>query len=265
MSKRAGDESAADQESKREHKSSGEIREQIGQTRERVASDVEALGNKLSPENLKAEAKRALSDGVEHGKEAVREKLQLGRERVQGVVEATGSGVLGFVRENPIPLSLIGAGIGLLIWNSRKPRREGHAPDPSVVGRSAVYEDLDFEEETRGLTNGARRLQDRVRRGVDDMKHAASETAERARHRLGDLEQRAGEEAGKVKALAERKLEEQPLILGALAASAGLAIGLGIPATESENQLVGEYRDRLFGAVKERAQELAEVAEPSPS
>jgi ElaB/YqjD/DUF883 family membrane-anchored ribosome-binding protein len=115
-------------------KSSDELRADLDETRERVSSDVEALTNKLSPENLKAEAKQAVSRSWEEGKELVRDKLHLGTarvreklhegtERVKETVENTETTVLGYMRENPVPLALIGAGIGLLLLSAKKRTR----------------------------------------------------------------------------------------------------------------------------------------------
>lgn len=246
-------------------KSSDELRADLDQTRERVSSDVEALSNKLSPENLKAEAKQAVSRTWDEGRELVRDKLHQGTERVRETVQSTESTIVGFVRENPVPLSLIGVGVGLLIWNSRqKSRGDGRRPDPSVYGRSAVYAGLDGEEDdghTAGVTRQLGHLQDRVRSGVASVRHAATDKAEKAREQLGELEHQASEQAQRAKHFAERTLEEQPLVLGALALGAGMALGLSIPATQSESQLVGQYRDQLFGSMKDRARKLEGAAE----
>jgi len=257
-------------------KTSDELRADLDETRERVSSDVEALTNKLSPENLKAEAKQAVSRSWEEGKELVRDKLHEGTDRVRSklhegtdrvkeTVENTENTVLGYVRQNPVPLALIGAGLGLLLLSSRKKgSRNGHHPDPSIYGRSEVYNGLDSDDDVRGSGAGGRHLdhlQERVRSGVSNVKHAAADTAHQARERLERLEHRAAEQAHHAKDLAERTWQEQPLALGALAAGVGIAIGLSIPATESENELVGQYRDRLFGTVKERARQLEEKAE----
>ncbi len=246
-------------------KSSDELRADLDQTRERVSSDVEALGNKLSPENLKAEAKQAVSRSWEQGRELVRDKVQRGTDLVRETVENTENTVLGYVRENPVPLSLIGVGLGLLIWNGRT-KGNGHRqrPDPSRYGRSEVYEGLDRAETSRAGSGGDHHLdhlKDRVRSGVATVKHAAADTAHHAREKLDNIEHRAAEQGQRAKALAERTWEDQPVVLGALALGVGLAVGLGIPATESENQLVGQYRDRLFGTVKEKARELEGKAE----
>jgi ElaB/YqjD/DUF883 family membrane-anchored ribosome-binding protein len=246
-----------------ETKSSDDLRADLGETRERVSSDVHALTNKLSPENLKAEAKQAVARTWDEGRERVRDKLQQGTERVRETFESTEGDIIGFVRENPVPLTLIGAGIGLLFWNSRQARGRRRPPDPALYGRSAVYSGADGEDE-RGLTRDVTRqlghLQDRVRSGFANVQHAATDTAGKAREQLEELEHQAGEQAQRAKAFAERTLEDQPLVLGALAVGVGMAVGLSIPATESEQQLVGQYRDQLFGAVGREARQLEGVA-----
>jgi hypothetical protein len=64
--------------------------------------------------------------------------------------------------------------------------------------------------------------------------------------KVDDFESTAREQLGRAVDVAERGLEEQPLLLGAVALGAGLAVGLGIPATQSENQLIGRETHELL-------------------
>jgi len=226
-----------------------ELESELGRTRDRVSADVEALGEKLSPSNLKAEAKRAVKGGVRRGVERLREG-----------VDGAEASVLGFCRDNPIPLSLIGAGIGWLIYNSRKNRQAEHAgPDHAVVGRSAVYDESGGAEATRSDRLG--QLKQGVHDGVERVERFAESTAHRARTKFDELEQTARDQAQHARRAADRALEEQPLVLGAVALGAGLALGLALPSTESENKLVGQYRDRLVSKAKSRIGELGGAAE----
>jgi ElaB/YqjD/DUF883 family membrane-anchored ribosome-binding protein len=52
-------------------------------------------------------------------------------------------------------------------------------------------------------------------------------------------------------------LETNPLALGAVAVAAGAIIGLMLPQTHAENQLMGETRDRLMDQAKTTAKETA--------
>ncbi len=225
------------------------LRADLEQTRERVSQDVEALGAKLSPDNLKAEAKQAVSRTVRRGTDRLRD----------GVDSAQGS-ILEFCRENPVPLSLIGAGIGLLFWNSRKKSDRRYAsPDYSVVGRSEVYEDWGDGESDASSKLG--QLKDRVQHGVQRARRAAGDKAHEAMNKFEQLEHTARDQAQHARQLADQTFEDQPLVLGAVALGAGLAVGLSLPATDSENRLVGEYRERFVANAKRRVSDLGGVAQ----
>lgn len=49
------------------------------------------------------------------------------------------------------------------------------------------------------------------------------------------------------------KLTENPLVGGLVALTVGAVIGAMIPATNRENELLGETRDRMFDGVKRAA------------
>jgi hypothetical protein len=54
----------------------------------------------------------------------------------------------------------------------------------------------------------------------------------------------------------ERVMHENPLLVGAAAALVGAAVGLALPETERENELMGEARDHVI----EQAQDVARSA-----
>lgn len=152
------------------------------------------------------------------------------REGVLATAWHTESALGRFVRQNAAPLSLIGLGLGLLVWIYRRKADLGHFPDPSVVGRSEVYEDLDEDEDAAWSGTGARDLgpfQARVRGGVASLKHTAADTAHQARAQLARLEHGAGRQAQRARVLAEWAWDEQPLVLATLAVGVGLAVGIG--------------------------------------
>jgi hypothetical protein len=56
----------------------------------------------------------------------------------------------------------------------------------------------------------------------------------------------------------QRMLRENPLTTGALAVGLGAAVGLTIPETRKENEVMGEARDTVVEKAQEKAQEAQE-------
>ena len=92
----------------------------------------------------------------------------------------------------------------------------------------------------RNLQRGARQYRDRFGRTVD---------------RYGRRVRRSFFET----------LEDQPLVLGAIGVAVGAALGAALPATEHEDELMGETRDQLkHGAAREgrrQAEKARDVAD----
>ncbi|HSJ76197.1 MAG TPA: DUF3618 domain-containing protein, partial [Gemmatimonadales bacterium] len=81
-----------------------EIERDIEQTRSRLSRDIDELGNKLSPSNLKEEAKSAIKDAAQGAVSNVGEQAR-----------RTGSRLVEVIRENPLPVIAVGAGVTWLL------------------------------------------------------------------------------------------------------------------------------------------------------
>lgn len=93
-----------------DHESStSELRARVALTRERVVDDLEALGDKLSADNIKAEAKQAIVSTVHDGLTEVRARV------------ARAASVVSFVvRRHPVPVGLLAVVLGLSLWRARR-------------------------------------------------------------------------------------------------------------------------------------------------
>lgn len=97
----------------------------------------------------------------------------------------------------------------------------------------------------------------------------ARERAERARMQAQQQAEYAQRQVRRQTRRAKRTfwhtMEENPLIIGAGAAAAGALIGLALPSTEKENELMGETRDRLIedasASVQQTVRKVQTVAE----
>jgi hypothetical protein len=82
----------------------------------------------------------------------------------------------------------------------------------------------------------------------------ASNLAATTQETAGNLVSGAQYQAQRAEDRLGRALQDNPLAVGAVALALGAAVGLALPLTERENQLMGEARDTLV----ERAQEFAQ-------
>lgn len=109
----------------------------------------------------------------------------------------------------------------------------------------------------------AQRAQERVRSASDSVRQATRAASERASRAAADLRERSNraaydlrERGGRAADSVERTYYENPLVVGAAVALAGTAIGMAIPVTRQERELLGGARDRLL----EQAQGVARGA-----
>ena len=71
----------------------------------------------------------------------------------------------------------------------------------------------------------------------------------------------AGQQASRTSGGLQRMLKENPLTVGALGVGVGAAIGLAIPDTSKEHEVMGEARDTVVEKAQEMQQSVQRVAE----
>lgn len=236
-----------------DERSPEEIELDIERTRERMSSNIDALGNRLSPENLK-----------QHAKDAISGKAQDVVANVGDQARQTGSKVLEFITKNPLPVAAVGLGA---IWLFTL--RKGSEVSGDRMARFA-YTGPE-RREPNGHPGLGRRLVDRagsMRHAVSD---AVSDAASHAGERAGELKDRVQERAGELGHSAkdkardargglEQMMHENPLALVAGAAVIGLALGMLLPETEPERKAMGSTRDELADRVQETASRVKDAA-----
>ena len=234
-----------------EARSPQEIEHEIERTRERMSSNIDALGDKLSPENLKQQAKDAIAG-----------KAQDVVANVGDQARQTGSRMMDFITDNPLPVAAVTLGAIWLVT-----MRKGS--QGSVSGdRMARFAYTGPERrEPNGRPSLGRRLKDRaesVGRSVGDKAHYASERAGELTHdlqeRAGDLGSSAKERARDARGGLERMMHDNPLAVAAGAAIIGLALGMLLPETEPERKVMGSTRDQLVDKVSNVADRVKDAA-----
>jgi ElaB/YqjD/DUF883 family membrane-anchored ribosome-binding protein len=86
----------------------------------------------------------------------------------------------------------------------------------------------------------------------------ASNVASTVSDTASNLAYQAQYQAQRVEDRFQNTLQTNPLAVGAIAVALGTAVGLALPQTERENQLMGEARDTLIDRAQEVAQDTME-------
>ena len=177
------------------------------------------------------------------------------------------------VRDNPLPLTLVGAGLAWLMlgggtsagessYNDRGARRSrdnsgsqfrsgksqtgfgeylgsggstGSQQDNSSLVTSALDSATTFAE---GVVDAGKSAIDSATGAVTDAGGRLAGTTSEMGSNVGEMTQRARQSAQEV-------FQREPLVLAALGLAVGTAIGAMLPSTTLEDEQLGRYRDKL--------------------
>ena len=238
-----------------------------------------------SPQDVQREVQRSRGE-VEETLEAIQERLSPGQVFEQVVDYMRSSNGSDFVRslgtmvrDNPVPVALVGTGlVWLMLSSSRSTRRQydGENDLPGSYGETYHGDELSEDagqgagwgesaretarDFSKGARAGARSVGDRARRLGAQARHRVSETSDQLWQGAREAGDRASYYGRRVRRGYFDTLHEQPLVLGALGLAAGAAIGAALPATEKEDEWLGDSRDRLKERAKEAGWEQVEKA-----
>ena len=254
------------------------LRSDINQTRNKMDDTIDALGSRFQPRHLLDEL---LGFFRRHEGQA-QDKLSHARETISHTSEAAMHTLVDTIKKNPLPLLVIGAGVGWMIYSNRQANAMdydyddySYDPDahidrpleyPSTLGGSASG----WREETEskygqmkeGVANKLSHATDEARRKMDDLRHAAGDKLESARHRASELggrvKERTGEAYSRTRERVADTAEQHPLELGLVCLAAGLVAGLLIPTADAVNRTIGDKADRLRDRTREAGHEMLE-------
>lgn len=206
------------------------------QARERIAATFDDLQERLSPGALASEAVEALQDK--------------GRDLLDGATSR--------VRQHPVVTAAVAAVAGAALFGRRKLGNGDYKFD--------AYEDVyggDMDnrvEPTPATTADQPGVLTRVRERAGDARDYTSEKLHEARERTSEYAARAKAKAGDARRRAGEGLDDSPLTGALIGVAAGALLGLLLPRTRREDELLGEHRDRLVGAGKAAAKAAVDTA-----
>jgi ElaB/YqjD/DUF883 family membrane-anchored ribosome-binding protein len=237
-----------------------EIEREIEHTRAKMSRDIDEISERLRPANL-------ARDTVE---------------TVRHEARRTTANLADLMRENSLAVAAVGLGA---TWWFVQRERGGPVSGDRMHRYAYTAPDQWGGEYDRRRTRLRTRVGDRVAEARDAVSHVATDVADRAsaakeraleaggrvqervhdlgegaRRRVSDLGVRAREQGRRAQTGVERTLEENPLLLVAGAAVLGLTIGLLLPSTEREDEMLGPTRDRLADRAGETVDRAKEVA-----
>jgi hypothetical protein len=251
-----------------------EIREDIEDTRARMSTTIDAIQEKLSPHNLMEQAK-------ETAREATIGRVQDMASNVAESARETGSTLMDTVRQNPVPVALTGIGLGWLFLSARRAsvrRQQGRA-----YGYGYRYGgDGGYDDRVRGGYGGqmrayqqshqsppdksrmgqmAKQVQDTAGNAAGNVSDKVQDAASTVADKAGDMADRVQGQARQTRGWLEQTWNDNPLVVSGASLVLGAIVGLSIPETPMEDQLMGETRDNLVQKAQGVAEDTVEKAQ----
>ena len=188
-------------------------------------------GRSADASELEREGDKLRAD-LDQTMDALGRKLAPGEvmDRTMRYVQENGGELLHRVgsaaRENPVPWLIAAAG---LTWVAASMVRRGNT-------------DGNMRYSQASMTRGTSASTDSGHHAMDSARHAMGTAREKMAHSASALKSRAGHAQNQFNTL----VQEQPLMVGALAVAVGAVLGAALPMTEYENRTVGPVHDRAL-------------------
>jgi hypothetical protein len=244
-----------------------DIERDIERTRANMSSTLDALERKLSPGQLLDEAMSYMETGP----------------------GAFFGNFGAAVRDNPIPVAMIGAGLAWMMFSGRRAHGgaawedggyadyhdrfagdfaeryppAGYPPEPDHA--AAAMEGAGHSEEpgivrqvAGAASEAGRRIGDAVGGAGERVRHAAGDAADAAHRAWRQTSRRlddARHSAGRVGRGVSHVMDEQPLLVGLVGLAVGAAIGAALPRTHREQAVFGQASDEAVRRAAEMGRE----------
>lgn len=272
------------------------IRTQIEQTRAQMTQTVNSIQERLSPERLTREAKDKIKEAtigkVEEMADVASYKANRWRNNLVDTMKQN---------PIPTALVGIGLGWLLMEGMRSSDREEYtyhhsvydydnqrlYTPEDYYEGSYTGTGRSTMENVQHRMSDATHTVQDKTSRAVQGAKetasnmaatvsdtasnvaHTVTDTASNMAHTVTDtakdVSYRAQEkmryQAQRAKSNFQYMLEENPMAVGAMAIAAGATLGLMLPSTQKEDELMGDTRDQLLEQAKSTAKETAQKAQ----
>lgn len=224
------------------------IKEEIGDTRSQMSETIDELQERLSVPVISAQIKEEVSEQISSAVETTKEIVyDTAIKRVNKIMNKLSG--LGSAAGGVLPLLLIGAGAGLIVMN-RSRNTPLHTKEIRSRARDGESRPGDASADSSTL-------------------ESVKDVAANAYHRVGDAVSTTASKVSDIAAAGKESyvnyFDRNPMAIGAVSAALGLAVGLALPLTETESELLGEtagsLRDQLEGAAKNTVESVKNSAD----
>lgn len=265
-------------------KESDAIRSNIEHTRERMDQTLDRIGERLTPRHILDEVLDYFrSHGPSRGE--VREKAYMVKDKAGEAMGKAGDtagqalhAITDAVRNHPIPACLIGAGLAWAVYERQREGSEVYYEieddrmdyDPESLAytgygggygaESSAFETVGEEQEGTGekMKEKLSAAGEQLRAKRERMKQMAAEKGRVIRIKASELKQRLSQSAQHRGQQVAQMSDEHPLSAGLAFLAAGVLVGLAVPTTRKEDEIMGRASDDLKHTVTERGKEMVE-------
>ncbi len=233
------------------------IVEDIETTRGAMTETVQAIGDRLSPTNIVADAKATVREATVGKVEEMADNAGRMIEEAGYTAQNAGGSIVETIKRNPIPAAMAAIGIGWLATHTANGQRryEGTRFDGSRY-RAASHgpgwtPGRDDERRADGPRQALADVGETVGERAGEVGDTLRQMPDEVRYRAEGLGQQAG-----------RVLDQTPFVAGAVAVAVGAVIGAMLPATEVEQRVLGPATEKAIDAAEQSAtQKMAEIEE----
>jgi len=235
-------------------RTAAEVEADVEASRNELDRNVEALKQKMTPDQLFDEAARMLG----------------------GTGQQVASKFADQAKANPIPLAVMGLGLAWLMMSNTKSQSSSageHRSFADTYNSHAAYglDDTRAGGASEGIGDKARHLgekaqdmaasvQEKVAGAMDTLAHSGHSAGHRLSSSVDAARRTAGVASDKARQGFADTLQSEPMLIAGAGLLVGLAFGAAFPATGAEDRVLGEARDKLFEKGKSLAQEGMEKA-----
>ena len=240
---------AADTVAGAEDENTERIKQEIERTRDEMGDTIDEIQDRLSFSNLTDQVTEQVNHAVDTAKVAlyhatIGKAVNIMKDVTSG---KSGGAVLSTVKSNPVPFALIGAGAGLLAVKAYR-GNGGNSGSQKNGGRKALSAGTSSSADIQGSQGGNSSSK------LGKVTGAVSGTVGTAYEKVSDL-------GGTALDTTSQQVQNNPLIAGAVALAVGAVVGLAIPSTRYEGELMGETRDQLMERAQTAASGLVDQAQ----